>query len=143
MHHTTAITPPFLLQEEGTTGQAQAQVRVQTGCWGWGVDIVNFRSPKFCTTYCQCIFIPSRTKHPAKDHVWAGISQKGLTEICIFEGKTNAPLFTAILNKTLLPFLRDISSCRTMTRSILLFMPDISWRTKESTGGELPLSLLI
>ena len=51
-------------------------------------------------------FVPSRAKHPAKVHVWAGISQRGPTEICIFEGKMNAPLFTSILNGTLLPFLR-------------------------------------
>ena len=51
-------------------------------------------------------FVPSRAKHPAKVHVWAGISQRGPTEICIFEGEMNAPLFTSILDGTLLPFLR-------------------------------------
>ena len=34
-----------------------------------------------------------RPKHPTKVHVWAGISKKGATGICIFEGKMNAPLF--------------------------------------------------
>lgn len=31
----------------------------------------------------------------------------GRTEICIFEGKMNAPLFVMILDKTLVPFLND------------------------------------
>ena len=51
------------------------------------------------------LFPPSRPKHPPKVHVWAGISQKGPTEISIFEGKMNAPLHTQILDKTLIPFL--------------------------------------
>ena len=56
--------------------------------------------------FARLDFVPSRAKHPAKVHVWAGISQRGPTEICIFEGEMNAPLFTSILDGTLLPFLR-------------------------------------
>jgi len=48
-----------------------------------------------------------RPKHPTKVHVWAGISKKGATGICIFEGKMNAPLFCQILERTLLPFLQE------------------------------------
>ena len=47
-------------------------------------------------------------KHPIKVHVWAGISGRGRTAVCIFEGKMNAPLFTKILNETLVPFIRDV-----------------------------------
>ena len=50
---------------------------------------------------------PHRAKHPVKVHVWAGISWQGATEICIFEGKMNAPLFVSILERTLLPFLHN------------------------------------
>ena len=46
-----------------------------------------------------------RAKHPTKVHVWAGISEKGPTEICIFEGIMIAPLYTSILDQTLIPFL--------------------------------------
>ena len=49
-----------------------------------------------------------RAKHPVKVHVWAGISKKGPTEICIFEGKKNAPLYTTILDQALLPFLEKV-----------------------------------
>ena len=45
-----------------------------------------------------------RPKHPAKVHVWAGISWHGPTSVCVFEGKMNAPLFVEILEKTLVPF---------------------------------------
>ena len=62
-----------------------------------------------CIRPLTCFYFdPSdRAKHPAKVHVWAGISKRGPTSICIFEGKMNAPLYIEILEKTLLPFLRD------------------------------------
>ena len=47
-----------------------------------------------------------RAKHPVKVHVWAGISKKGPTPVCIFEGIMNAPLYCNILQKTLIPFLQ-------------------------------------
>ena len=43
-----------------------------------------------------------RPKHPIKVHVWAGISKKGATEVCIFEGIMAAPLYREILERTLL-----------------------------------------
>ena len=48
-----------------------------------------------------------RPKHPVKVHVWAGISKKGPTGICIFEGIMDAPFFCQILRRTLLPFLQE------------------------------------
>ena len=48
-----------------------------------------------------------RPKHPVKVHVWAGISRKGPTPICIFEGIMNAPVFIEILERTLLPFIQQ------------------------------------
>ena len=50
-------------------------------------------------------FISYRAKHPVKVHVWAGISKKGRTGICIFEGIMDHYLFTDILDKTLVPFI--------------------------------------
>ena len=47
-------------------------------------------------------------KHPTKVHVWAGISFRGATSICIFEGKMNAALYGCILEKTLLPFIAEV-----------------------------------
>jgi len=38
-----------------------------------------------------------KLKHPIKVHVWAGISHRGRSKLCIFEGKMNAPLFVSIL----------------------------------------------
>ena len=49
-----------------------------------------------------------RAKHPTKVHVWAGISVKGRTGICIFDGIMEAPLYIQILDETLLPFIRDV-----------------------------------
>ena len=49
-----------------------------------------------------------RAKHPVKVHVWAGISKRGRTGICIFEGIMDAPLYIEVLNQTLLPFLERV-----------------------------------
>ena len=49
-----------------------------------------------------------RAKHPVKVHVWGGISLRGRCRICVFEGKMNAPLYTNILENTLVPFIRDV-----------------------------------
>ena len=43
-----------------------------------------------------------------KVHVWAGISCRGPTAICIFEGTMDAVLFVEILQKTLLPFIEEV-----------------------------------
>ena len=48
-----------------------------------------------------------RPKHPTKVHVWAGISMKGRTGICIFDGIMKEELYVEILDETLLPFLHD------------------------------------
>ena len=47
-----------------------------------------------------------RHKHPTKVHVWAGISLKGKTGICVFEGLMKKELYTSILDATLLPHIR-------------------------------------
>ena len=54
------------------------------------------------------IILSDRPKHPTKVHVWAGISARGRTGICIFEGIMNAELFIDILDKTLLPFIERV-----------------------------------
>lgn len=46
-------------------------------------------------------------KYPLKVHVWAGISKRGKTEICIFKGNMNAQLYIKILRQTLLPFITN------------------------------------
>lgn len=49
-----------------------------------------------------------RPKHPVKVHVWAGISWRGRTEICIFVGIMNADLFIRVLSHALVPFLQRV-----------------------------------
>ena len=52
---------------------------------------------------CVC-----RPKHPTKVHVWAGISKKGRTGICIFDGIMKKELYVSILEGTLLPFINNV-----------------------------------
>lgn len=49
-----------------------------------------------------------KPKHPIKLHVWAGISARGRTSCCIFEGKMDARLFTSIVESSLLPFTSEV-----------------------------------
>ena len=49
-----------------------------------------------------------RPKHPVKVHVWAGISIRGATGVCIFDGIMDAPMYTRILDGYLVPFIRDV-----------------------------------
>ncbi len=41
-----------------------------------------------------------RAKHPVKVHVWAGISLKGATGICVFDGIMKKELYVDILDHT-------------------------------------------
>ena len=40
--------------------------------------------------------------------MWAGISKRGRTGICIFDGIMKKELFVSILDGTLLPFINDV-----------------------------------
>ena len=51
------------------------------------------------------MYYPCRPKHPTKVHVWAGVSKRGRTGICIFEGIMKKELYVEILDATLLPFI--------------------------------------
>ena len=49
-----------------------------------------------------------RPKHPTKVHVWVGISCRGPTGVCIFDGIMDATMYTRILDQCLVPFIRDV-----------------------------------
>ncbi|KAK3754658.1 hypothetical protein QZH41_003874 [Actinostola sp. cb2023] len=49
-----------------------------------------------------------KPKHAYSVHVWAGISKRGATKICIFEGIMNAELYIEILRTHLLPFIETV-----------------------------------
>ena len=57
---------------------------------------------------CICTVSLFRPKHPTKVHVWAGISKRGRSGICIFEGIMKKELFVSILEGTLLPFIEKV-----------------------------------
>ena len=48
-----------------------------------------------------------RPKHPAKIHIWEGISHRGATQIVMFTGIMNAARYQKILETALLPFIDD------------------------------------
>ena len=47
-------------------------------------------------------------KHLDKVHVWAGISWRDATGVCVFDGIMDAPMYTRILEGYLVPFIRDV-----------------------------------
>ena len=50
--------------------------------------------------------LKQRPKHPAKVHIWGGISKKGATRVVLFTGIMNAQRYAKILEASLVPFLR-------------------------------------
>ena len=46
-------------------------------------------------------------KHAVKVHVWAGISKRGATKICIFDQIMDAMVYVGILKDCLVPFLKE------------------------------------
>jgi len=50
-----------------------------------------------------------RVKHAVKVHVWAAISKRGASGICIFEGIMVKEVYVDILERMLLPFIHDVS----------------------------------
>ena len=62
----------------------------------------------YCCNNNNYFFLYYRPKHPVKVHVWAGISKKGPTPICVFDGTMDAVLFVSILDRTLVPFLKSV-----------------------------------
>jgi len=63
--------------------------------------------------YCTCIlfkatFFSIRAKHPVKVHVWGGISLRGRTNLCIYEGKMDAVMYVDILQRSLKPFIDEV-----------------------------------
>ena len=51
-----------------------------------------------------------RPKHPAKIHVWAGISKRGATQIVLFKANMTATRYTSILDASLVPFISSVYS---------------------------------
>ncbi|CAF0820676.1 unnamed protein product [Brachionus calyciflorus] len=47
-------------------------------------------------------------KHPLKLLLWAGISCRGATPVCIFQGKMNSAGFIKILDRNLVPFIHNV-----------------------------------
>lgn len=66
--------------------------------------------PRYNYSHYSLLLLPlhsNRAKHPVKVHVWAGISLKGPTQIIIFDGIMDAPLYIEVLRRGLLPFLAE------------------------------------
>ena len=73
-----------------------------------------------CTVVLPIIlFLYFRPKHPVKIHIWAGISMKGPTDLMMFDGIMDAPLYVRILREALIP-----SAQRLYPGGNYLFMQD-------------------
>lgn len=78
-----------------------------------------------------------KPKHPIKVHVWAAISKQGATEICIFEGKMDAPFYVQVLECHLLPFIHsNFSASHGFIPSTLHVLPKNSLTKTTYIGGK-------
>ena len=79
-------------------------------------------------------------KHPVKVHVWAGISCREPTGVCIFDGIMDVPMYTNILNQYLVPYEMciqlGINSCKTMILNTLHAMHRPCLQKSQSTSGK-------
>ena len=78
--------------------------------------------------------VQTEAKHLIKVHAWAGISHKGHTKLCTFEGKMNVPLFeiwrSPSCHSSVMSVLMGIGLCRTMIRNT----PKFAWRFYAKAG---------
>ena len=92
----------------------------------------------YCINYFNIFYRPN---YPVKVHVWAGISLRGRTAICVFDGIIDAMLYTEILDSTLLPFIKETYPegqkffFKIMTQSTHLSLLKSSWKSMEWDGG--------
>ena len=87
-------------------------------------DVHVYTCPCFRLCMYLRFFSYYRAKHPVKVHVWGGISLRGRTCLCIFEGKMDATMYVDICDLPSSPLLTTYTqihtdSCRTTTLSIL------------------------
>ena len=68
-------------------------------------NINIFRALALTVVICHFAYRP---KHYVKVHVWAGISLRGPTSLCIFDGTMDADLYLDILRENLLPFIQTV-----------------------------------
>lgn len=70
------------------------------------IQLENNKKQVFMRKGERLMTLKSQAKHPAKVHVWAGISHRGATGICIFDGKVRmeSKLFCRIIKEFYLPF---------------------------------------
>ena len=125
----------------------QLETRRRFSCHKWGERPKN--KPRYypCVCVCACMihsyfFLIERSIQLR--FLRAGISLRGPTGICIFEGTMNADLFTRILDQTLLPFLQDgflDSHCFMQENNLkhTSVQQKIFWSLMISTDGKLLL----
>ena len=66
---------------------------------------VEYHSTKSYRRVGQPRILKSRPKHPAKLHVWGGISKRGATSLVLFQSNMTATRYTKLLDAALVPFI--------------------------------------
>lgn len=69
------------------------------------IEVNVYRNNRWCK-YSKVKKV-AKYKHPLKVHAWAGISRRGATRICIFNGIMDSDGFQEILSEFFLPFVNE------------------------------------
>ena len=92
------------------------------------------------TLFCIPPVLYCRPKHPTKVHVWAGISMKGRTGICTFDGIMKELYMETWMRRYSRSYVISLVtattvSCRTTTRSMLHISHELGCKRMRWTGG--------
>lgn len=70
------------------------------------VQLENHKRKLFAKKGDKLITLRSKAKHPVKVHVWAGVSCRGATKLCIFDGsvRMDSEIFVEIIRHFYVPF---------------------------------------
>ena len=98
------------------------------------------------TLFCISPVLYCRPKHPTKVHVWAGISMKGRTGICILNGIMKELYVESWMRRYSHSYMISLVtattvSCRTTIRSMLHVSYELGCKRMRLTGGRHHLSL--
>ncbi|XP_028407173.1 uncharacterized protein LOC114529560 [Dendronephthya gigantea] len=88
------------------------------------VEILQYT--RYCSKKGSLPKRKGKPKHPLKVHVWAGISYRGATNVCIFTGYMESIGYQTISKRNLLPFIASTQKVIVSGKTTIPNIPDLN-----------------